>query len=43
MAKTAPAFRIVIADDHPIFQAGLRGVLESQKGFQVVGKAADGD
>ena len=43
MAKTAPAVRILIADDHPIFRAGLRQVLESQKGFQVVGEAADGE
>jgi DNA-binding NarL/FixJ family response regulator len=40
-----PAFdtvRIVIADDHPIFRDGLRGLLESEPGFVVVGEAADG-
>jgi two-component system, NarL family, nitrate/nitrite response regulator NarL len=35
--------RIVIADDHPIFRAGLRGVLEAEPGFVVVGEAGDGD
>jgi DNA-binding NarL/FixJ family response regulator len=43
MDKIASAVRILIADDHPIFRAGLRRVLESQTGFQVVGEAADGD
>jgi DNA-binding NarL/FixJ family response regulator len=31
--------RIVTADDHPIFRDGLRRLLESQNGFQVVGEA----
>jgi len=35
--------RIVIADDHPIFRAGLRSVLEAEAGFVVVGEAGDGD
>ena len=35
--------RIVIADDHPIFRAGLRSVLEAERGFVVVGEAGDGD
>jgi len=35
--------RIVIADDHPIFRAGLRSVLEAEPGFVVVGEAGDGD
>jgi two-component system, NarL family, nitrate/nitrite response regulator NarL len=34
--------RIVIADDHPIFRAGLRSVLEAEPGFVVVGEASDG-
>jgi DNA-binding NarL/FixJ family response regulator len=34
--------RIVIADDHPIFRAGLQGLLSDQADFQVVGEAADG-
>lgn len=34
--------RILIADDHTLFRAGLRLLLESEPGFQVVGQAADG-
>jgi two-component system, NarL family, nitrate/nitrite response regulator NarL len=34
--------RILIADDHAIFRAGLRKLLESEQGFEVVGEAADG-
>lgn len=34
--------RIVIADDHPIFRAGLQGLLEGQEDFHVVGEAANG-
>ncbi|HEX6433616.1 MAG TPA: response regulator transcription factor [Gemmatimonadales bacterium] len=34
--------RIVIADDHPIFRAGLQGLLSAQSDFQVVGEAANG-
>lgn len=34
--------RILIADDHAIFRAGLRKLLESEPGFEVVGEAADG-
>jgi DNA-binding NarL/FixJ family response regulator len=37
------AVRIVIADDHPIFRAGLRAVLTAEPGFAVVGEAGDGD
>lgn len=34
--------RIVIADDHPIFRAGLQGLLSAQEDFEVVGEAANG-
>jgi two-component system, NarL family, nitrate/nitrite response regulator NarL len=34
--------RIVIADDHPIFREGLKGLLHDGSGYQVVGEAADG-
>jgi DNA-binding NarL/FixJ family response regulator len=34
--------RIIIADDHPIFRAGLRMLLEAEEGFLVVGEARDG-
>jgi len=34
---------IVIADDHPVFRVGLREIIESEPGFQVVGAAGDGE
>jgi DNA-binding NarL/FixJ family response regulator len=34
--------RILIVDDHPVVRDGLRIMLESQPGFQVLGEAADG-
>lgn len=35
--------RILIVDDQALVRAGFRLVLESQKDFEVVGEAADGD
>ena len=40
--QAARAVRIVVADDHPIFRDGLKRLLESEPGFQVVGECADG-
>jgi DNA-binding NarL/FixJ family response regulator len=34
--------RILIADDHALFRQGLRKLLEEERGFHVVGEAADG-
>ena len=42
MGANPSPIRILIADDHPIFREGLRKLLESSGGFQVVGEAADG-
>jgi DNA-binding NarL/FixJ family response regulator len=39
---STPAVRLLIADDHQIFRAGLRRLLESEPGFSVVGEARDG-
>jgi len=39
---TASPIRIAIADDHPIVRDGLRRLLDSEPGFQVVAEAADG-
>ena len=34
--------RIVVADDHGVVRRGIRALLESEPGFEVVGEAADG-
>ena len=34
--------RVLIADDHPVVRSGIRGMLASDPGFEVVGEAADG-
>jgi DNA-binding NarL/FixJ family response regulator len=36
------AVRVVVADDHPVFRAGLRALLQSSPGVEVVGEAGDG-
>jgi DNA-binding NarL/FixJ family response regulator len=36
------AVRVLIADDHPVVRSGIRGMLASDPGFEVVGEAADG-
>jgi DNA-binding NarL/FixJ family response regulator len=36
------AFRILLADDHPIFRFGLSSLLSSHAGWEVCGEAADG-
>ena len=35
--------RLVIADDHPVVRGGLRALLTTIDGFEVVGEATDGD
>jgi len=35
--------RIVVADDHPVVRFGVRNMLISEPGFEVVGEAEDGD
>lgn len=39
----AKPYRILIADDHPIFRDGLRRLLQSEPDFEVVGEAVDGE
>lgn len=34
--------RVVLADDHPVYRAGLRVILDSEDGIEVVGEAGDG-
>lgn len=36
------AIRVLLADDHTLFRAGLRGLLERLTGLTVVGEAGDG-
>src|SRR5437016_3460297 len=38
-----PKATILIADDHPIFRAGLKQIIESDHTLQVSGEAEDGD
>src|SRR3954468_16654488 len=40
--RSSAAITIVLADDHPLIRQGLRTVLESQGGYQVVAEAEDG-
>jgi DNA-binding NarL/FixJ family response regulator len=41
MTQHVATTRIVIADDHPIFRDGLRRLLQSEQGFEIVGEAVD--
>src|SRR3974377_166234 len=34
--------RLLIVDDHPVVRTGLRGMFETDPGFEVAGDAADG-
>jgi DNA-binding NarL/FixJ family response regulator len=43
VTDTRPKIRVVMADDHQIFRAGLRRLLESEPDFEVVGEAGDGE
>lgn len=44
LAKSSPSpVRVLIADDHSLFREGLRKLIESEGGFEVVGEAADGE
>jgi DNA-binding NarL/FixJ family response regulator len=38
-----PEISIIIADDHPIFRAGLKQAIQENRSFKVVGEAADGE
>ena len=43
-AVPAPgSIRIVVADDHPVVRFGVKNMLMSEPGFEVVGEAEDGD
>jgi NarL family two-component system response regulator LiaR len=36
------AIRVLIADDHAVVRKGLRALIETERGMEVVGEAADG-
>lgn len=42
MSVKSKALRVVLADDHALFRAGLRALLHSLQGIQVVGEAGNG-
>jgi DNA-binding NarL/FixJ family response regulator len=39
---TTKPIRVLVADDHMVVRSGIRHVLESEAGFEVVGEAASG-
>jgi CheY-like chemotaxis protein len=41
--ETARVSRVLLVDDHQVVRSGVRGLLEGETGFDVVGEAADGD
>jgi DNA-binding NarL/FixJ family response regulator len=40
--STGGAIRVVVVDDHPMFRAGLRAMVEDSPDLEFVGEAADG-
>jgi DNA-binding NarL/FixJ family response regulator len=40
---SANMIRIVVADDHPVVRFGVKNILTTELGFNVVGEAEDGD
>lgn len=40
--QQARAIRILVADDHLVYRIGIRNLLATEPGFQVVGEASDG-
>ena len=43
MTESRQKIRVVMADDHQIFRAGLRRLLETEPDFEVIGEAGDGE
>lgn len=35
--------KVLLADDHPIFRAGLRQVIEEEKGYEIVAETGNGE
>ncbi len=36
-------YRIILADDHKIFRAGLKSLIDKESGLKIVGQASDGE
>src|SRR5262245_57752108 len=43
MSTTTSTIRLLLADDHAIVREGLKSLINSQPGMEVVGEAADGN
>jgi DNA-binding NarL/FixJ family response regulator len=43
MTADGGSIRVVVADDHPVFRAGLRAMVEDADGLDFVGEAGDGE
>jgi DNA-binding NarL/FixJ family response regulator len=43
MSSRERPITVVLVDDHPVVRGGLRALIESFGGFEVVGEAADGE
>jgi two-component system, NarL family, nitrate/nitrite response regulator NarL len=39
----AAQFRVVVADDHPLYRDGLVGAIRARRDLELVGQASDGD
>lgn len=42
LTASSPPTRILLADDHALVRRGLRLILETEPGFEIVGEASDG-
>ncbi len=42
-ANGTSTIRVVVADDHPVVRFGVKNMLMTEAGFEVVGEAEDGD
>lgn len=43
MSESASKYRVMLVDDHPVVRQGMRGALESEGGFTIVGEADNAD
>jgi len=41
--SAARTIRVLVADDHLVYRIGIRNLLASEPGFEVIGEAADGN